>query len=287
LGVFFAFLLLTAGALSGGCGSGGDNGGLQNIVRGIVRDSANGDNPVGGATVTIGGKTGTTATTDGSFTITGASLGSTTAVVTVPGQAAQTIAFEPAVGPGTLDGLILTLNIGQIRGKVTLANQPVDGARVTDLTTGFEVFTKEDGTFLLESIPAGATSVIASVTTAAKTVPVTVVNGLTDIGTIVLEEDTNTNPPGPPSGTLVGKITLSDQTSATAGAGTLVFLQRNGVQVDQAVTDANAEFRFYALPGTGYSLLVRKNAYQDEQSDVFDITNPAVPLRKDLTLDLM
>jgi hypothetical protein len=168
---------------------------------------------------------------------------------------------------------------------VTLANQPVEGARITDLGTGFEVFTNADGSFLLESIPAGATSVVAVAPTASKTVTVTVVNGLNDIGTIVLEADTNTNPPGPPGGTLIGKITLSDQASPTAGAGTTVFLLRNGVQIDQALTNSNGEYGFYALPGGGYSVLVRKNAYQDEQSDVFDITNPAVPVRRDLTLD--
>jgi hypothetical protein len=118
-----------------------------------------------------------------------------------------------------------------------------------------------------------------------KTVNVTVVNGLNDIGDIVLENDPNPNPPPPPPGTLIGKITLANQSSPTAGADTLVFLLRNGVQIDQALTNPNAEFSFYALPGAGYSLLVRKNAYQDKTSSLFEITNPAVPLRIDLTLD--
>jgi hypothetical protein len=287
LGVLIAFILLVAGTLSGGCGSGGDGGGgLQNEVRGIVRDSANNDAPVSGATVTIGGKSATTTAPDGSFVIRGASLGSSTATVTAPGQPAQTIAFEPPVGPNTLDGLILTLNIGQIRGRVVLANQPVEDALVTEIGTAFPVATKADGTFLLESIPAGATSVVAVAGGAAKTVNVNVVNGLNDIGDIVLENDPNTDPPGAPAGTIIGKITLTDQTSPTAGAGTLVFLLRNGVQIDQALTNPNAEFQFYAVPGGGYSLLVRKNAYADKQSEVFEVTNPAVPLRKDLTLDL-
>jgi hypothetical protein len=271
---------------AGGCGSGGGGGGpLQNEVRGIVRDSANSDLPVGGATVTIGGASATTLASDGSFVIRGASLGSSTATVTVPGQPAQTIAFEPPVGPGTLEGVILTLNIGQIRGRVLLANLPVDDALVTETGTAFPYRTNADGRFLIENVPAGATTVVAVAGGSSKTVNVTVVNGLNDIGNIVLENDPSPNPPGPPPGTLIGKITLADQASPTAGAGTVVFLLRNGIQIEQALTNPNAEFSFYALPGAGYSVLVRKNAYQDKASGVFEITNPAVPLRIDLTLD--
>jgi hypothetical protein len=283
-GVLAALFLLCAVFLAGGCGSGGGGTDLQNQVSGLVRDSANSDNPVANATVTIGGKTATTAT-DGSFTIQGASLGSTTAVVTAPSQAAQTIGFDTPVTAGSVSGLILTLNIGQIRGKVLLAGQPVENALVTESGTGFQIATKADGTFLIESIPPGATSIVVVAPTASATKDVTVVNGLTDVGNIVLEADANPNPPGPPGGTLIGKITLSDQTSATAGAGTTVFLLKNGVQVDQALTNSNAEYGFYALPGDGYSVLVRKNTYQDKQSDVFSITDPATPVRKDLTLD--
>lgn len=282
-GVFLAVLLIITSVVMSGCGSGGP-GDLQNIVRGIVLDSASSDAPVAGASVTIGGKSGTTAA-DGSFSVSGASLGSSTASVTTTGQTPQTIAFEPSVGPGTLDGLVLTLNIGQIRGRVTLANQPVVNAVVTETGSGFFVTTNADGRFLLPNILPGATSIVVVAQSASATRNVTVVNGLNDVGTIALAEDTNPDPPGPPAGTLIGKITLSDQASATAGAGTTVFLLRNGVQIDQALTNPNAEFGFYALPGAGYSLLVRKNAYKDASSDVFAITDPSTTLRKDLTLD--
>ena len=283
LSIAAAFLLLTIGLITGGCGSSGNNIGLENTVSGLVRDSAAGDAVVAGATVVIGGASATTAA-DGTFTIRKASLGSTTATVTAPGQAAQTIGFQPAVGVGTLNGLILTLNIGQIRGKVLLANQPVSGALVTEEGTGFSVTTASDGTFLLESIPAGATSISAVAPTATATKTLTVVNGLNDVGNIVLVVDTNTNPPGPPAATLLGKITLSDQPTAGAAAGTNVFLLQNGVQIDQKVADSSGNYSFYALPGSGYSVLARKNAYGDAVSDVFAITNTAASVSKDLTL---
>ncbi len=283
LSVAMALLLLTAGLMMGGCGSSGPGPGVENTVSGLVRDSANRDAAVPGATVVIGGASATTAA-DGTFVIQKASLGATTATVTAPGQGAQTLGFQPAVGIGTLNGLILTLNIGQIRGKVLLANQPVAGAIVTEENTGFSVTTNSDGTFLLDSIPAGATSIIAVAPTATATKILTVVNGLNDVGNIALVVDTNTNPPGPPAATLVGKITLSDQPTAGAAAGTAIFLLQNGVQIDQKVADSSGNYSFYALPGSGYSVLARKNAYGDAASDVFAITNTAISVSKDLTL---
>ena len=105
------------------------------------------------------------------------------------------------------------------------------------------------------------------------------------MGNLVLAADTNTTPPGPPAATLVGKITLSDQPTAGASAGTSVFLLQNGVQIDQKVADASGNYSFYALPGTGYSVLARKNTYGDAVSDVFAITNTAASVSKDLTLN--
>jgi hypothetical protein len=180
--------------------------------------------------------------------------------------------------------LVLTLNIGQIRGRVTLAGQPVANAIVTETVTGFPVQQMRTVAFCWRAYRRDRHR-SSWLLPQLRDKGCHRVNGLNDLGTIALNADTNPNPPGPPAGTLIGKITLSDQASGTAGAGTTVFLLQNGVQIDQALTNANAEFGFYALPGAGYSILVRKNAYQDATSDVFAITDPSTPLRKDLTLD--
>ncbi|MBC8103567.1 MAG: hypothetical protein H7Z41_13395 [Cytophagales bacterium] len=278
-------LTVLLGLLPSGCGGGGGGGGeLPTVVRGTVRDSARSDQPVGGATVTIGGVTATTNAADGSFEIRGAALGTTLAVVTAPAQAPQTLAFAEPVDFGARDDLILTLNIGQIRGRVVLGGQPVAGAQVTELTTGFSIPTSQDGRFLLESIPPGASTVFAIAATASVSRQIPVVNGVNEAGDLVLVDETDTNPPPAPPATLIGKITLSDQPSAAA-AGTAVLLLRGGIQIEDTVTDAAGEYRFYVPPGGGYSVLARRNAYQDALSGPLTITDPSVPLRADLTMN--
>lgn len=276
------FVLITLAlwplVLLSGCGGGGGGGGSTTVV-GKVLDSRNGDNPVAGATVAIGGASATTIA-DGSFTIRGASGGATTATITAPGQQAQTIAFSPPVAAsGSTNVGDLILNIGQIRGRVlTPQGQPAVGALVTVIATGDNVLTGADGRFQVDNIPSGTTDVTAVLGTASVTRQVTVGDGVTEIGDLTLVDDPNPNPPGQPK-TIQGTITLSDGASAT---GLTVRLLRNGVDFEQAATNAAGGYEFYVPVGT-YGLRVSKPGYQDATGQV-TVTNPATPVQADLTL---
>ena len=291
-----AALFMTSGCGGGGGGGGnngtGNNGGASNTVSGVVRDSAASDTVVEGATVVIGGKTTTTTTTDGanannqagSFTLTDVTEGTDTATVTAPNGVAQTVRFTPPVAAGTNAPIELIINIGQISGRVLLANgQPAGGAFVTVASTADSVTADASGNFFIPNVPAGPTQLFLVLGTASKTQTVTVNLGNTDVGDITLIDDTSTTPPGIPN-TLVGTITLDDPTGVVPAASANVVLFRNGVQLEATIADANGNYGFYVPAGNAYSVRASRAGFQDANSATVAITNPSVPLRVDLSL---
>jgi len=301
LAVWFLFVgalvfSLTLAGCGGGGGGGSDTtttttgtGGGGGIVTGRVLDSADGDAPVGGATVRIGTVSGVTTRVDqasadnvtGSFRLQNVPVGATEAVVTVAGNT-QTIAFSPPIANGANGPIELIINIGQIRGRILDTDgRPAANAFVSILSTGDNVQTAADGMFRVDNIPLGATEVSAVKGTSSATKPVTVVRGVTEAGDLRLVADTNPNPPPVPY-TIVGAVRLSDSPAASAGAGTAVALLRNGVQIEQTQADAGGEYRFYVPVGT-YAVRGVRNGYQDAQVPAV-VTNPNTPLRADLTL---
>jgi len=270
-----------------GCGGGGGGGGNPTgEVTGFVLDSLASDQGVVGATVTIGGASATTVT-GGAFDVKGAKLGTDTAVVTVPGVTPQTIAFQPAVAPGTTQDIVLTINIGQIRGKVQVVatngqTQPAANATVVDQGTGISTLTASDGSFLLDPIPTGSASVLFVAGPASATQTIAVGNGLNDIGTVTLHDPGVTPPPGIPNPSVKGTVTLAD-TSGVA-PNTAVILFRNGVQFDSITTDVNGKYGFYAPAGANYTIQVVRPTYQTSNSAAFSVTDPSVPVTIDVTL---
>lgn len=276
-----------------GCGGGG---GVSTTVSGMVRDSADGDNEVGGATVVIGGASATTYTLDnasaahpvGSFEINNPTVGVATAVVTAPGKAAQTIAFQPAIAKGANAGLTLFLNIGQIRGRVLgVDGKPTSGAFVvvsTGLGSAF-ASTAADGTFLVENIVPGDAEVTASLGPANVVKPVTVGNGVLDVGDMTLVEDANPNPPDRMS-TIRG--TISNRATGIAIGGASVILRKGGVQVETTTADTQGKYSFLRPVGT-YSINVIATGFVDGDSGEFTLTSantpPNAPLVKDIALD--
>ena len=276
-----SFLTLMFGLLLAGCGGGGGGGGPvggNTTVTGVVRDSRAADAPVAGARVEIGG-VATTTGQDGTFSLRGAQVGASSAVVTAPGGQPQTISFSPPVAPGS-NSLLLTINIGQIRGRVIdPQGQPVANAVVIVVATGDQVRTAADGTFLVPDIPATVTDVTAVFGTQSATRAGVDVqdNGVTDIGDLQLQNDPNPTPPGPPA-TINGIVTAGDG-GATTGA--IVILYQNGVEVERYTAQGGA-YSFYVPIGT-YTVVATLSGYQNAQTTA-TVTNPAAPLRVDLTL---
>jgi hypothetical protein len=284
---------LALGLLLGGCGgSGPGSGGTNTTVLGTVYDSATGDLEVQGAIVAIGGVTGTTTTVDqasatrpvGSFALSGVPTGATTALVTAPGQAPQTIAFQPAIGPGTNAGLSLYLNIGQLRGRVLGPDgRPAAGAFVyVQAETAVDPRqTALDGSFLIENVPIGSATITAILGPAAGSKTVTVGKGLLEAGDLTLVDDPNPNPVGLPR-TIFGKVTIA-ATGEPAG-NVDVLLSVGGVQVEQVKTSTAGDYAFYVPVGTyGIRATVPGGAYQDATATI-DVTNPSVPKVANLSL---
>ena len=283
--LFAVFALVFAGC--GGGGSPGPGPGTANTtVTGIVRDSAASDAPVQGATVVIGGASAVTYTVNnadsshptGSFTITNAAVGATTAIVKVAGQPDQTVAFTPSVASGVNPSLALFINIGQISGRIlSPSGQPVANAFVSVSVNGDSVQTASDGTFLLTNIPISTTPTQLSAVsgTASATRPVTVVNGITALGDITLVDNPNPNPPGQPY-TVSGRVILGGA-GGGAAPGTNVFLFRNNIQIEQTVTDNNGVYQFY-VPVGAYTIQFSRASFVTGQATA-TVTNPNVLLQ--------
>lgn len=282
--------LVGAAVLLPGCGGGGGGGGPETVVAGFVYDSAKGDDPVEGATVVLGGVTTTTTRIGeasaehpvGSFTLRGVATGATTAQVTAPGLAMQTIAFYPAVTTGTNASLALYLNIGQVRGRVLLpdgtpardafvylaAGAPTDAAQ-----------TGADGTFLIEAVPAGPVEVTALAGTASVVKQLSVDKGVTEAGDLKLVDDPNPNPPAPPR-TVFGKITLLPTNEA--GSGTQVVLFRGGIQYETTVADAAGNYWFYVAAGD-YTVRAIRAAFVDTEKAI-RVVSTREPVQADLAM---
>ncbi|GAB4463133.1 MAG: hypothetical protein OHK0029_31280 [Armatimonadaceae bacterium] len=251
-------------------------------------NSANGDEPVEGATVTIGGVTVTTRTRDnadannnvGTFVIVNPQTGVSTATITPPGGSPQTVAFEPPIGPGDNGQVELFINIGQVRGRVLLPNgQPATNAFVTVAATGETRAVNTNGTFLLELIPVGDTQVFAVQGTASATRTVTVAAGVNEVGDIALVDDPNPTPPGVPN-TIIGKVTVP---GVGAIAGTNIILFRDGVQIEATQTNATGDYGFYVPPGN-YTVRAIRPGFADTDSAPLALTDPNTPIRADLTM---
>ncbi len=286
---FLALSALTI--LVAGCGGGG--GGTDTkaaVVKGIVYDSLQADLPIEGATVTIGEASAVTtaranASADnqvGSFRINGATVGATTATVTVPGKPAQTIAFQPSISSGTNSDLALYLNIGQVRGRVLdEAGKPVSSAFVV-VNTGqgsINGFSNPDGTFLLDLVPDGPAELSAGAGSKIALKNLTVAFGINETGNLKLQTDPNPNPPSVLK-TISGKVRANGSLTALAAAP--VSLLRSGAVLESTVTDAAGSY-YFVVPAGNYSIQVAPSGYV-AQTQVARLANPNTPIKVDFSL---
>ncbi len=286
-------LFLGALALVGGCGGGNKtDSGAQRYARvvGIVRDSLLEDKGLGGARIEIGGIVGTTTTLEqasatrevGTFELATVLVGSNLAKVTLPGGEVQTVAFFPAIGPGTNADVEIIVNIGQVTGRILGTDgKPVRGASVYLTADGptDSVDSLADGSFLIQNVLPGAAEITAVNGTQSAVVPVTVGKGVTNAGDIALKEDPNPSPQGQPR-TLFGKITLAPDSAK--GSGTILVLQRDGVQYETQTANNEGNYQFYVPAGT-YFLQAIRDGYVTGETPIV-IADANRPVQADFTL---
>ncbi|MGC4046626.1 MAG: carboxypeptidase-like regulatory domain-containing protein [Armatimonas sp.] len=287
-------LVLGLSVLLSGCGGGGGGGGTNDrfaTVIGIVRDSLLEDKGLSGATIEIGGSSGTTTTLDqatadrevGSFQLNNVLVGSNVAKVTLPGGEVQNIAFFPSIGPGTNADVEIIVNIGQVTGKVVDST----GAAVRDASVYLtadgpsdSVTTNADGFFLIQNVLPGTVELTAVNGTQSLVKTGVVVNkGVTDVGTLTLVEDPNPNPQGPPR-TIFGKVTLGPDN--TAGSNTVLVLLRNGAQFETQTTNSDGLFQFYVPVGT-YTLRTLRDGFVAQEATV-TIVDANKPIEQNFTI---
>ena len=287
---FLALSALTT--LAAGCGGGGGGGTdtKASIVTGIVYDSLQADLQVEGATVTIGGASATTTARAnasssnqvGSFRITGALIGTTTATITIPGKTPQTFAFQPAVTAGANSELAFYLNIGQVRGRVLdETGKPVKSAFVVVNTSqgSLSGFSNTDGTFLIDLVPDGPTEISAGSGSKIALKSMTVAFGINEAGDLTLQVDPNPNPPAPLK-TISGKVTSATDSSAIVNAP--VFLLRAGIQLETINTDASGNY-FFIVPAGSYTVQTIPGGYVSETKDA-TLANPNNPITVNFNL---
>lgn len=283
--------LSALGLLFAGCGGGGGGtSAATGTIRGIVYDSLQADLPVEGATITIGTASTTTTTRElasatkqvGSFQFTSAPVGASTAVITVPGKAPQTLAFQPSIARGANADLSLYLNIGQVRGRVLdEAGQPVRNAIIVVNTSQRSVtaFTGADGSFLADLVPEGSAELTAGFGSKLAAKNLTIAFGINEAGDLRLAPDANPNPPAAIK-TIFGKVTSSTDNSAIVGAP--VLLLRGGVQLETINTDATGHY-FFAVPAGSYSVQVIPSGFVSGERTA-NLVDPNNPLTVDFSL---
>lgn len=288
-----------------GCGGGGGGGSsATTVVTGFVYNSADQDEVVEGATVQMGGISGTTFTRDnlpsgasvGAFRLENVPEGTNTATVTFLNSRqigdtdqqetftdTQTIMFFPAIARGSNGGLELFVNIGQVNGRVLLPNgTPANGANVFVAPSGLSTTTDAEGKFFIPNIPIEPIEVTAVLGTSAGTRAVTIGNGANSIGDLQLVEDPNPNPPGLPP-TITGTVSLANADGgSTLGAGATVVLLRDGAQIEQTAANAQGKYSFY-VPVGNYSVRFFFDGFIDISQDL-TVNNPNQPRDISVTL---
>ena len=285
------FLALSAlASLAAGCGGGGGNDNNAAQVKGIVYDSLQSDLPLEGVTVTIGTASAvTTARAQanstnlvGSFRISGAVIGASTATITVAGQSPQTVAFQPSLAAGTNPDLALYINIGQVRGRVLDETaKPVKNAFVVVNTAQGSIsgFSNTDGTFLLDLVPDGPAELSAGSGSKIATKSLTVAFGINEAGDLTLQVDPNPNPPALLK-TISGKVTSAVDSSPIPNAP--VFLLRESIQLETINTDTEGNY-FFIVPAGTYEVQAVPGGYVSETKPAV-LANPNNPLTVNFSL---
>lgn len=270
--VAFTAAALICLALLAGCGGGGGGGGGSTVTASGVVLRADTNQPIDtpGATVNIGGKSGTTGT-NGSFVLPGVPANASSITVTAANFATLTQPLKLNVGAngvapiGTLflsaTGYNATVT-GRVVTTVKGAITPVGGATVT--IAAVTVQSATDGTFTIPNLPVGLGS---DVTAPIGTIQATgytdkpiygggfaLAPGVNALGDQSLGAPIGSTVPSAPY-TITGLV-LKGQSPQPGATVALSQQTANGpVILGTVTTDSTGAFFFWVVPGT-YTLVV-------------------------------
>lgn len=267
-----ALLCLLPVALAAGCGGGGGGGGGgAATVTGRILLVSTAQPPDPAATVTVGGKSATTAI-DGTFVIQGASEKATTMTVAATGVRSLTQVI-PALAAGATtdlgnvyllmltdqmtlpDGTVVPATYtANVSGKVASADTgaAISGADVR--VNGMRTTSAADGTFALSAMPAGLGRGSAQIGVLRATgyedkplvLDLELETGANDLGTILMSAPVG-GIPGSPN-TIAGTVTL--QGVASAANVVVGLVDGGGSEVATVVTAADGKYGFWVAKGS-------------------------------------
>jgi hypothetical protein len=262
-------LLAALAALSlAGCGGGGGGGAAPASVSGRVHKATDGTAPNPAATVAIGGVSGASSTSDGSFTLAGVSSSATTLTATATGAQTLNLPITLQANQNNNIGDIFLSDTGYtavVTGRVVTsvngASQPVGNATV--VLAGLTVKTGTDGKFTLSNLPVNlgnsnvtfkagmitaAGFVEKDLTTDTSLFPLAAGNNAW--GDVLIGTDTG----GTPLPAYTIKVTVKVNGTATAGLSVSLFAQAagggNGANLGPATDAGGGLYTFWVVPGT-------------------------------------
>lgn len=277
-----ALAVLTA-ILLGGCGGGGGGGpsGSASLIGRVLSITTGGPtNPAASIQGVSGSPSTNSDLTDGSFTLTPVSNGTTQAKVipnqngwpvftfTFPGAQGNTVIGDLWVGPEqvTLHGRILS----------TVNSQPIANASVS--FGGQNGTTNASGVFDLPGVAyssdtqsafwgiVGTARANGFFKTDFNAAPNLAVGGVVDVGDILLTPSNDPNPPGPPYN-ITGRVL-----PIGGSAGCVVTLKQGATELRKYNVGNDGKYYFWIVPGT-YTVTYQKNA-QTAPDQIVNLTQP-------------
>ena len=278
-------LVSTAGC--GGGGGGGGGGSATVTGRVLLVSTAQPPDPV--ATVTIGGRSTTTAL-DGTFLLQNVSASATTATVAAAGQQTLTQPLPAlASGSATDIGEVYLSEDGytsSVSGRVARADTLAAIAGADIRIDGRRTTSAADGSFSMSSLPVGLGRGGAQIGVVHATdfddkalvLDFELDNGANPIGDVLMAPKVGGIPGGP--ATVSGKVTLQGQSSASGA--TVAIVDAGGTEVGIVVTAADGAYGFWVGKGS-YTLRFTATGFQLKNVPV-TVTRNDVPQTMNVTL---
>ena len=248
------------GGGGGNPGGGGGGGNLVTVTGRIIRAESN-TRPDPAATITIGGVSGQSSSTDGSFSLSSVPSGSTSAAITATGSQALTLPITLAASGTTNLGDVFISDTGYnatVTGRVVTtvdnSQQNVAGATVT--IAGRTATSGTNGTFTIENLPVGLGTIVGTygtvkaggfedklITETTLEFPLTA--GPNPLNNPIVIERPIGSTPNPPY-TIRGVVSVN----GTATSGIAVTITNAAGQIFSTTTGPGGTYFFWLVTGT-------------------------------------